>query len=238
MSRIAQDNNIKPRLVVHKLRKDLIENVRNVLLGSSVALDGIDLRVVVAAEVDGALHGDGLAAAAVEGALTLGPPPQRAHVGEDDAGGLGVVLAAGLLIDGLDDRGHAAFVDAAHAANHAMGEDTELLLTLAEDDNDAGLRLDVLAHKDGDMRVRSLGAKRQDDLLQTLGLKALVNKTLDSLIEVEALTLIEAIIAVEEELEVELWVGDETNFIFVVDIVATMKEGQQGETFVAEYRGW
>lgn len=228
MSGIAENNEIDTRLAVDVLGQDLLEDVRGMVLGALAARDGVDGRVVVAALLHGALHRRALAAARVERALALGPPPRLAHVGEHDARRRGVALAARLLLESLHDGRHAALVDATRAADDAVREDAELLVALAEDDYDAGLGLDVLAQENGQVRLGGLGAEGQDDFLQALGLEALVNEQLDGLVEVEALALIVALVAVEEELVEELRVLDGANLIIVVDEVADM-EGSVGD---------
>lgn len=196
-----------------RVPQDLLEDAPDVRGGAAVARHrvggGAALRAVVAepAPVHGAAHRGALRASRGEAAASLGPPPQLARVGEDDSGG-GIFGAGGatcvvfipilmlvLIVIVLEERPgnvyHAALVDSAGATDDPVRDDAELLLALADDEDDALLALEVGRDEDGDVGLGCRGVQGQGELGQAQGLEARVDELcLDGSVEGETLAVV------------------------------------------------
>lgn len=197
-------------------------------LGIRAAGDAVAAGVEPPAAHGGAAHGDALTLAVAQGTAALGPPPRLARVGEHHAHVILFLLL--LLLQRLDDRDHAALVDAARAANHAVREDAQLLLGLADDDHDAACGAEVARDEDGGLLGdlvlgsgggRECGDGRKGDLDELVARgEAGMDDVLDGEVEGKALALVVAGVLGEKEVEVELGIGIGADLVGLVDVVA------------------
>lgn len=196
-------------------------------LGIRAAGDAVAAGVEPPAAHGGAAHGDALTLAVAQGTAALGPPPCLARVGEHHAHVILFLLL--LLLQRLDDRDHAALVDAARAANHAVREDAQLLLGLADDDHDAARGAEVARDEDGgllgDLVLGSGGGREcgdgKGDLDELVARgEAGMDDVLDGEVEGKALAVVVAGVLGEEEVEVELGIGIGADLVDLVGVVA------------------
>jgi hypothetical protein len=159
---IGDSHDSQLRIPPHHPPQHLLKHALHVASDRLMARDGIKPRVVRPAPVDGALHGHREPRAQRQPAPALGPPPQLARVGDDDAD---PVPRVGTL-DGLHDGQDGALGQPARTADDAVRDDAQVLRRLAEEDDDAGRFVDVAADEDGD--VGGVGGRvgRQDGFLQ------------------------------------------------------------------------
>lgn len=102
-----------------------------------------------------------------------------------------------------------------------MCDDAQLLLRLAEDDDDAGLGGQVGRDEDGDVGIAGGGVEGEGELGQTAEVgQAGGDEVRDGLAEGEALAVVVARAIGDEVVEVELGVRDEADFVVFVDEVA------------------
>ena len=122
---VGDSHNSQLRVRPHHPSQHLLEDPSHMAPHRLVAGDSVQPRVIRPAVVDGALHRDREPAAHRQPALPLGPPPELARVGDDDADPVPVPEVVGLLVldDGPSNGEDRAPVHAARAADDAVGDD-------------------------------------------------------------------------------------------------------------------
>lgn len=94
-----------------------------------------------------------------DGFLSGVPPEMLSSVGKDNAWWVRVESRTLLLLQGLNDRDHCAFVDATSVVGDTEGKVAQLLARLAENDDDSRLLREVLTDEDGHIGLVGARAK-------------------------------------------------------------------------------
>jgi hypothetical protein len=156
---IRNTNDIKHGFSINKFLDNMIEDIIDVLLGISVARDGVFDRVKAEWVLDRTLLRESIPSCLCDCLLASTPPSQLPWIGKYNTWSFRIAWAGGLGLNVLDKINGGARVYSSLAPNYTMCEDTKVLCVFIEENNDPFLVFDVGRDEDGDVGLGFLCTK-------------------------------------------------------------------------------